>query len=64
MGLLGFSITINDHIQAGLRLDSGWMLGGFGMDLRGFASFLLDSTHVLIQKRSELRCRLGAFEVE
>ena len=56
MGLLGFSITINDHILAGLGLDSGWMLDGFGVDLRGFASFLLDSTHVLIQKKSELGC--------
>ena len=27
--LLGFSIAINDHMQAGLRLDSVWIRGGF-----------------------------------
>ncbi len=41
--LLGFSITINDHIQAGFGLDSECILGGFGMDLRGFASLFSDS---------------------
>ena len=56
VGLLGFSITIHDHVQAWLGLDWGWMMGGFGVYLRGFASFLLDSTHVLIQKRCKLRC--------
>ena len=44
--LFGFSITLNQHIQAGLGLDSGWILGGFGVDLRGFASFFLDSLFV------------------
>ena len=41
--LLEFSISINDHIQAGFGLDSQCILGGFGMDLGGFASFFLDS---------------------
>ena len=43
VALLGFSIIINDPIRVGLGLDSGWILGGFGVDLRGFASFFLDS---------------------
>ena len=40
---LELRITLNEHIQAGLGLDSGWILGGFGVDLRGFGSFFLDS---------------------
>ena len=43
VALLGFSIIMNDTIQAGFGLDSAWILGGFGVDLRGFASFFLDS---------------------